>query len=107
MSDTFLTEEVKQKWSKVIDHPDLPNINETWKKRVTAVVLENTSRELAKAKANADGGMAGFVAEGQAKADASEMPLKAKQRVAAKYLLALAASAAVATLERWVAASTA
>lgn len=49
MSDTFLTEEVKQKWSKVIDHPDLPSINETWKKRVTAVVLENTSRELAKA----------------------------------------------------------
>ena len=42
MSDTFLTEEVKQKWSKVIDHPDLPSINETWKKRVTAVVLENT-----------------------------------------------------------------
>lgn len=49
MSETFLTEEIKQKWAKVIDHPDLPKITELWRKRVTAVVLENTSRELGKA----------------------------------------------------------
>jgi len=49
MAETFLTEEIKSKWSKVIDHPDLPQINESWKKRVTAIVLENTSRELGKA----------------------------------------------------------
>jgi hypothetical protein len=49
MADTYLTEEIKSKWSKVIDHPDLPKINESWKKRVTAIVLENTSRELGKA----------------------------------------------------------
>lgn len=48
MADTFLTEEVKAKWEKVINHPDLPAINESWKKRVTAIVLENTSRELGK-----------------------------------------------------------
>lgn len=45
----FLTEDVKQKWAKVIEHPDLPAINETWKKKVTTVMLENTARELGKA----------------------------------------------------------
>lgn len=49
MAENFLTEEIKQKWAKVIDHPDLPPINEAWKKRVTATVLETTARELDKA----------------------------------------------------------
>jgi hypothetical protein len=42
----FLTEEVKQKWAPVIDHPDIPAIKESWKKRVTTILLENTAREL-------------------------------------------------------------
>lgn len=42
----FLTEEVKQKWAPVIDHKDLPPIKESWKKRVTTILLENTAREL-------------------------------------------------------------
>ena len=45
----FLTEDVKKKWAKVIDHPDLPPIKESWKKKVTTVMLENTAREMAKA----------------------------------------------------------
>jgi len=44
MADTYLTEEIKSKWAKVINHPDLPEIKESWKKRVTAICLENTSR---------------------------------------------------------------
>jgi hypothetical protein len=42
----FLTEEVKQKWAPVIDHPDIPAIKESWKKKVTTILLENTAREL-------------------------------------------------------------
>lgn len=42
----FLTEEVKQKWAPVIDHPDVPAIKESWKRRVTTILLENTAREL-------------------------------------------------------------
>jgi hypothetical protein len=49
MAETFLTEEVKNKWAKVISHPDLPEIKESWRKRVTAIVLENTHREQLKA----------------------------------------------------------
>ena len=48
MADTFLTEEIKSKWAKVINHADLPEIKESWKKRVTAICLENTSREVGK-----------------------------------------------------------
>jgi len=48
MADTFLTEEIKSKWAKVINHPDLPEIKEPWKKRVTAICLENTAREVGK-----------------------------------------------------------
>jgi hypothetical protein len=42
----FLTEEIKQKWQPVIEHPDVPPIAESWKKRVTTILLENTAREL-------------------------------------------------------------
>ena len=42
----FLTEDIKNKWKPVIEHPDVAPINETWKKRVTTILLENTHREL-------------------------------------------------------------
>jgi hypothetical protein len=42
----FLTEEVKKKWAPIIDHPDIAPIKENWKKKVTTILLENTSREL-------------------------------------------------------------
>lgn len=42
----FLTEEIKKKWAGVVDHPDLPAIKESWRKKVTTVLLENTLREL-------------------------------------------------------------
>jgi hypothetical protein len=42
----FLSEEVKNKWKGVVEHPDLPAIKENWRKKVTTVLLENTLREL-------------------------------------------------------------
>jgi hypothetical protein len=46
----FLTEEIKKKWAPVIDHADVPAIKETWKKRVTTIMLENTAREISKSQ---------------------------------------------------------
>lgn len=42
---TFLTEQqLMEKWSPVLDHEDLPKIEDSYKKRTTAVLLENQER---------------------------------------------------------------
>lgn len=41
-----LNEQIQNKWKSVIDHPDLPQIADAHKRKVTAVVLENTERAL-------------------------------------------------------------
>ena len=47
---TFLSEEVKNKWKPVIDHEGVAPIKESWKKKVTTILLENTAREIATAQ---------------------------------------------------------
>lgn len=43
----FLTEEqLMEKWSPVLDHADLPKISDSYKKRVTAVLLENQEKSI-------------------------------------------------------------
>lgn len=43
----FLTEsQLATKWGEVINHPDLPKIEDSYKRRVTAVMLENQERDL-------------------------------------------------------------
>lgn len=42
----FLSEEVKKKWAPVIDNENLPTIKESWKKKVTTILLENSLQEL-------------------------------------------------------------
>jgi Major capsid protein Gp23 len=42
----FLTEELQQKWSPVLDHEGLPGITDPYKKAVTALVLENQQRAM-------------------------------------------------------------
>ena len=37
----MLAEQLKSKWSPVLDHPDLPSIGDAYKRNVTAVLLEN------------------------------------------------------------------
>ena len=37
---------LQEKWSPVLDHPDLPEINDSYKKKVTAALLENEERAL-------------------------------------------------------------
>lgn len=42
----FLSEQLQQKWATVLDHPDLPEIKENYKRQVTAVLLENQEKAL-------------------------------------------------------------
>ena len=40
----YIAEEIQKKWSPVINHPDLAEIKDPYKKQVTAVILENQER---------------------------------------------------------------
>ena len=49
----FLAEQAQQKWSEVINHADLPEIKDPYKRAVTAVMLENQEKALAEERAQA------------------------------------------------------
>ena len=40
----FLAENIQKKWAPVLDHPDLPAIKDSYRKSVTAVLLENQEK---------------------------------------------------------------
>ena len=42
----YLSEEIQKKWSPVLDHPDLGSIKDSYRRTVTAVVLENQEKAL-------------------------------------------------------------
>src|SRR6056300_49066 len=42
----FLSEQQQQKWQPVLDHPDLPEIKDSYKRAVTSVILENQEKSL-------------------------------------------------------------
>ena len=44
-----LAEAVKNKWQPILEHPELPAIEDTYKKNVTAVLLENQERAIREA----------------------------------------------------------
>ena len=68
----YLSESLQKKWEGVLDHPDLPKIEDKYKKAVTAVVLENQAIEMQKSgqvlseavptnsASQGDAGIAGF-----------------------------------------------
>ena len=37
----FQSENLQEKWSPILEHNDLPEIGDNYKKAVTAVILEN------------------------------------------------------------------
>ena len=43
----FLSENLQEKWEPILEHSDLPKIEDTYKKAVTAVILENQEKALA------------------------------------------------------------
>jgi len=46
----MLTEQIQQKWQAVVEHPDLPEIKDAYKKHVTTVLLENQEKALIEEK---------------------------------------------------------
>jgi hypothetical protein len=47
----FLAEQAQQKWAEVINHADLPEIKDPYKRAVTAVMLENQEKALQEERA--------------------------------------------------------
>ena len=42
----FLSENLQEKWEPILEHGDLPKIEDNYKKAVTAVILENQEKAL-------------------------------------------------------------
>ena len=42
----FLSESMQKKWAPVLEHPDLPEIKDSYRKAVTAVLLENQEKAM-------------------------------------------------------------
>ena len=42
----FQTEHLQEKWQPVLQHPDLPEISDSYKRAVTTVILENQEKAL-------------------------------------------------------------
>ena len=43
----FQTEHLQEKWQPVLEHPDLPKIEDSYKRAVTTIILENQEKALA------------------------------------------------------------
>ena len=53
-----IAQQLQEKWKPVIDHPDLPPIEDAYKRAVTAVLLENQEKAIAE-----EGGSYGMLGE--------------------------------------------
>ena len=42
----FQTEHLQEKWSPVLKHPDLPEIQDSYKRAVTTLILENQEKSV-------------------------------------------------------------
>ena len=42
----YLSEQLVKKWQPVLEHPELPKVTDSYKRAVTAVILENQERAL-------------------------------------------------------------
>ena len=47
----YLTENLQEKWQPVLEHPDLPKIEDSYKRAVTTVILENQEKAVREDKA--------------------------------------------------------
>ena len=43
----YLSESAQAKWGDILNHPDLPEIKDSYRKAVTAILLENQEKALA------------------------------------------------------------
>ena len=42
----YLTENLQEKWQPVLEHPELPKIEDSYRRAVTTVILENQEKAL-------------------------------------------------------------
>lgn len=70
----YLNEQLQEKWGPVLDHQDLPKIQDNLRRSVTAVVLENTQRALQESAAH---GMFQTLTEVESASTASVIPTNA------------------------------
>ena len=42
----FQTEHLQEKWKPVLEHPDLPRIEDSYKRAVTTLILENQEKAM-------------------------------------------------------------
>ena len=42
----YLSEQIQQKWGKILNHAELPEIKDSYRKTVTAILLENQEKAL-------------------------------------------------------------
>jgi len=42
----FQTEHLQEKWQPVLEHPDLPRIEDSYKRAVTTLILENQEKAM-------------------------------------------------------------
>ena len=42
----FQTEHLQEKWQLVLEHPDLPKIEDSYRRAVTTIILENQEKSI-------------------------------------------------------------
>ena len=42
----YLSEQYEKKWQPVLEHPDLPKVKDSYRRAVTATILENQERAM-------------------------------------------------------------
>ena len=47
----ILSENLQEKWSPILEHSDLPKIEDNYKRAVTAVILENQEKAMSEDRA--------------------------------------------------------
>ncbi len=55
LNGRVITEELQKKWQRLVEHEDLPQISDPYRKAVTTILLENQEQFLAEEPANAAG----------------------------------------------------
>jgi len=49
MEPSILTEQLEKKWQPILEHADLPEIKDSYRKQVTSILLENQEKHLKEA----------------------------------------------------------
>ena len=45
-SETIAAEQLQEKWNPILEHGDMPSIEDSYRKRVTAILLENQEKAI-------------------------------------------------------------